>query len=87
MWAIPEYSGLDVANAESTTRTSVPILFFILTGGAGRQVLLSIYYVLQETLVQPGFEGYQMNNRVSRVAQQRRVRSVFDGFRSVLISF
>jgi hypothetical protein len=38
--------------------------------------------LLQETLVQPGFEGYQMNNRINRVAQQRRVRSVFDGFRS-----
>ena len=64
-----------------------PNFILFLTGGAGHQVLLSIYYVLQETLVQPGFEGYQMNNRVSRVAQQRRVRSVFDGFRSVLISF
>lgn len=37
----------------------------------------------QETLVQAGYEGYQMNNRVNRVAHQRnRVRSVFDGFRN-----
>ena len=39
--------------------------------------------------MQPGFEGYQMNNRINRVAHQRRVRSVFDGFRwdgEILIS-
>ena len=35
----------------------------------------------QEVMVGPGFEGYQMNNRVNKTLQQRRVRSVFDGFR------
>ena len=32
-------------------------------------------------MVGPGFEGYMMNNRVNKSLQQRRVRSVFDGFR------
>jgi len=35
----------------------------------------------QEVMVGPGFEGYMMNNRVNKTLQQRRVRSVFDGFR------
>ena len=35
----------------------------------------------QEVMVGPGFEGYMMNNRVNKSLQQRRVRSVFDGFR------
>ena len=35
----------------------------------------------QEVMVGPGYEGYMMNNRVNKTLQQRRVRSVFDGFR------
>jgi len=36
----------------------------------------------QEQLVQPGFEGYVMSNRVGKAGGGgRRVRSVFDGFR------
>ena len=35
----------------------------------------------QEVMVGPGFEGYMMNNRVNKSLQQRRVRTVFDGFR------
>lgn len=35
----------------------------------------------QEVMVEPGFEGYVMNNRVNKSQSQRRVRSVFDGFR------
>ena len=35
----------------------------------------------QEVMVGPGFEGFVMNNRVNKTLQQRRVRSVFDGFR------
>ena len=35
----------------------------------------------QEVMVEPGFEGYVMNNRVNKSHAQRRVRSVFDGFR------
>ena len=35
----------------------------------------------QEVMVEPGFEGYVMNNRVNKSHSQRRVRSVFDGFR------
>ena len=34
----------------------------------------------QETLVQPGFEGYELNNRARN--SRARVRSVFDGFRN-----
>jgi len=35
----------------------------------------------QEVMVGQGYEGYMMNNRVNKSLQQRRVRSVFDGFR------
>jgi len=35
----------------------------------------------QEVMVGQGYEGYMMNNRVNKTLQQRRVRSVFDGFR------
>merc|ERR1719334_1391817 len=35
----------------------------------------------QETLVEPGFEGYEMSNRLTR-NNRSRVRSVFDGFRN-----
>jgi len=35
----------------------------------------------QEVMVGQGYEGYMMNNRVNKTMQQRRVRSVFDGFR------
>merc|ERR1712008_208622 len=37
----------------------------------------------QETLIQPGFEGYAMNRSASnRGSRTSRVRSVFDGFRN-----
>jgi len=36
----------------------------------------------QEMLVQPGFEGYEMNNRRQNSRAGARVRSVFDGFRN-----
>jgi len=35
----------------------------------------------QEVMIGQGYEGYMMNNRTNRTMQQRRVRSVFDGFR------
>ena len=35
----------------------------------------------QEVMVGAGYEGFLMNNRVNKSLQQRRVRSVFDGFR------
>jgi len=35
----------------------------------------------QETLIEPGFEGYEMTNRLNRNSRSR-VRSVFDGFRN-----
>ena len=35
----------------------------------------------QEVMVAQGYEGYMMNNRVNKTMQQRRVRTVFDGFR------
>jgi len=35
----------------------------------------------QEVMVGQGYEGYMMNNRMNKTMQQRRVRSVFDGFR------
>eukprot|EP00092_Neocalanus_flemingeri_P015956 GFUD01017273.1.p1 GENE.GFUD01017273.1~~GFUD01017273.1.p1 ORF type:complete len:450 (-),score=171.83 GFUD01017273.1:167-1516(-) len=35
----------------------------------------------QEVMVQQGYEGYMMNNRVNKTLSQRRVRTVFDGFR------
>ena len=36
---------------------------------------------VSQVMVGPGFEGYMMNNRVNKSLQQRRVRTVFDGFR------
>jgi hypothetical protein len=36
--------------------------------------------ISKETLVDAGYEGYEMNNRINR-NRVSRVRSVFDGFR------
>ena len=41
----------------------------------------SLINLQPQVMVGPGFEGYMMNNRVNKSLQQRRVRSVFDGFR------
>ena len=51
-------------------------------GAGGEEEVRAPIPQKQEQMVQPGFEGYVMNNRVGKAGNGgRRVRSVFDGFR------
>jgi len=52
-----------------------------LNGGSGEDDVRAPIPQKQEVMIGNGYEGYMMNNRINKTMQQRRVRSVFDGFR------